>query len=187
MREVRHPDVLIGGDLRGSIGGSEPDQGGTLDRQRCHPRVCGSDHPICRQQRQGTTSTAPAEEYGQSRDPQFRQIRQAAGNLSAQGPELCSCAQLGALRVHHCDQGQPPALGKPHAPAGHPQIGGPYAGRGIPGGELSLGGAVLVLAADIAVRLVPGANEVKLGVAMAALGGPFFFALLMQMRRRIAG
>lgn len=59
-----------------------------------------------------------------------------------------------------------------------------------PGGLLlpsALGGAVLVLAADIAVRLVPGANEVKLGVAMAALGGPFFFALLMQMRRRIAG
>ena len=40
---------------------------------------------------------------------------------------------------------------------------------------------------SVAVRLVPGANEVKLGVAMAALGGPFFFALLMQMRRRIAG
>lgn len=59
-----------------------------------------------------------------------------------------------------------------------------------PGGLLlpsALGGAVLVIAADIAVRLVPGANEVKLGVAMAALGGPFFFALLMQMRRRIAG
>ena len=59
-----------------------------------------------------------------------------------------------------------------------------------PGGLLApsaLGGAVLVLAADIAVRLVPGANEVKLGVAMAALGGPFFFALLMRMRRRIAG
>lgn len=48
------------------------------------------------------------------------------------------------------------------------------------------GGAVLVLAADIAVRLTPSAAEVKLGVAMAALGGPFFFALLLSMRRRIA-
>ncbi|HEX5379294.1 MAG TPA: iron ABC transporter permease [Phenylobacterium sp.] len=50
----------------------------------------------------------------------------------------------------------------------------------------ALGGAALVLAADVAVRLVPAAGEVKLGVAMAALGGPFFFALLMSMRRRLA-
>lgn len=58
-----------------------------------------------------------------------------------------------------------------------------------PGGLLipsALGGAVLVLAADIVVRLTPAANEVKLGVAMAALGGPFFFALLLRMRRRLA-
>jgi len=58
-----------------------------------------------------------------------------------------------------------------------------------PGGLLipsALGGAVLVLAADIAVRLTPAAAEVKLGVAMAVLGGPFFFALLLSMRRRIA-
>jgi iron complex transport system permease protein len=58
-----------------------------------------------------------------------------------------------------------------------------------PGGLLvpsAIGGAVLVLAADIAVRLTPAAGEVKLGVAMALLGGPFFFALLLSMRRRIA-
>ncbi|MFN3513085.1 MAG: FecCD family ABC transporter permease [Phenylobacterium sp.] len=59
-----------------------------------------------------------------------------------------------------------------------------------PGGLLipsALGGAVLVLAADIAVRLAPApAGEVKLGVAMAMLGGPFFFALLLSLRRRIA-
>lgn len=58
-----------------------------------------------------------------------------------------------------------------------------------PGGLLlpsALGGAVLVLAADIAVRLTPAAGEVKLGVAMAVLGGPFFFALLLSLRRRIA-
>jgi iron complex transport system permease protein len=50
----------------------------------------------------------------------------------------------------------------------------------------AVGGALLVLVADIAVRLTPAATEVKLGVAMAALGGPFFFALLLSMRRRIA-
>lgn len=58
-----------------------------------------------------------------------------------------------------------------------------------PGGLLipsALGGAVLILAADIAVRLTPAAGEVKLGVAMAVLGGPFFFALLLSLRRRIA-
>ena len=47
------------------------------------------------------------------------------------------------------------------------------------------GGAVLLLAADILVRLTPAAAEIRLGVAMAALGGPFFLALLIRMRRRI--
>lgn len=58
-----------------------------------------------------------------------------------------------------------------------------------PGGLLipsAIGGAVLVLAADIVVRLAPAAGEVKLGVAMAVLGGPFFFALLLSLRKRIA-
>ncbi|WP_309646160.1 iron ABC transporter permease [Phenylobacterium sp.] len=58
-----------------------------------------------------------------------------------------------------------------------------------PGGLLlpsAIGGAVLVLAADVAVRLTPAAGEVKLGVAMAVLGGPFFFALLLSLRKRIA-
>lgn len=50
----------------------------------------------------------------------------------------------------------------------------------------ALAGAVLVLAADILVRLTPSAAEVKLGVAMAALGGPFFLLLLVQQRRRLA-
>jgi iron complex transport system permease protein len=58
-----------------------------------------------------------------------------------------------------------------------------------PGGLLipsAIGGAALVLAADILVRLTPASGEVKLGVAMAVLGGPFFFGLLLSMRRRIA-
>ena len=47
----------------------------------------------------------------------------------------------------------------------------------------ALGGAALVLAADSLVRLGPGATEIRLGVAMALLGTPFFFFLLLRMRR----
>lgn len=46
----------------------------------------------------------------------------------------------------------------------------------------ALGGAALVLAADSLCRLVPGAGEVRLGVAMALIGGPFFLALLLSER-----
>jgi iron complex transport system permease protein len=59
---------------------------------------------------------------------------------------------------------------------------------GRPGALLlpsALAGAVLVLAADILVRLTPAAQEVKLGVAMAALGAPFFFGLLVTLRRKL--
>ncbi|ADG10466.1 FecCD family ABC transporter permease [Caulobacter segnis] len=49
-----------------------------------------------------------------------------------------------------------------------------------------LGGAALTLGADILVRLTPAAEEIKLGVAMAALGGPFFLWMLVAMRRRLA-
>jgi iron complex transport system permease protein len=49
-----------------------------------------------------------------------------------------------------------------------------------------LGGAVLTLGADILVRMTPAASEVKLSVAMAVLGGPFFLAMLISMRRRLA-
>jgi iron complex transport system permease protein len=47
-----------------------------------------------------------------------------------------------------------------------------------------LGGAALVLAADSLVRLSPGAGEVRLGVAMALIGAPFFLALLLKERGR---
>jgi iron complex transport system permease protein len=50
----------------------------------------------------------------------------------------------------------------------------------------AIGGALILLIGDIAVRLTPSATEVKLGVAMAALGAPFFFGLLLVMRRRMA-
>jgi iron complex transport system permease protein len=48
----------------------------------------------------------------------------------------------------------------------------------------ALGGAALVLAADSLVRLSPGAGEVRLGVAMALIGAPFFLALLLKERGR---
>lgn len=50
----------------------------------------------------------------------------------------------------------------------------------------ALAGSLLVIAADIVVRLTPSAAEVKMGVAMAVVGGPFFLILLMNMRRKIA-
>ncbi|MFY7852940.1 MAG: FecCD family ABC transporter permease, partial [Brevundimonas sp.] len=53
-------------------------------------------------------------------------------------------------------------------------------------GPSILGGAVIVLAADILVRLAPSAAEVKLGVAMAAFGAPFFLMLLLRLRKRTA-
>lgn len=47
----------------------------------------------------------------------------------------------------------------------------------------ALGGAALLLAADSLVRLAPGASEIRLGVAMALIGTPFFFVLLLKLRR----
>ena len=47
----------------------------------------------------------------------------------------------------------------------------------------ALGGAVLVLAADLAVRVLSGGQELKLGVVTALVGGPFFVLLLMKTRR----
>ncbi|MES2097993.1 MAG: iron ABC transporter permease [Pseudomonadota bacterium] len=44
----------------------------------------------------------------------------------------------------------------------------------------AIGGAALTLAADSLCRLAPGAGEVRLGVAMALIGAPFFFALLLR-------
>jgi iron complex transport system permease protein len=49
----------------------------------------------------------------------------------------------------------------------------------------ALGGAALVLAGDIAVRLLPGGSELELGVVMSLIGAPFFFVLLHSMRRKL--
>lgn len=47
----------------------------------------------------------------------------------------------------------------------------------------AMGGAVLVLAADLVVRTMAGAQELKLGVVTALVGGPFFVLLLIRTRR----
>lgn len=45
------------------------------------------------------------------------------------------------------------------------------------------GGAVLTLAADIGVRIVPIEPELKLGVVTALVGAPFLFSLLWRLKR----
>ena len=47
----------------------------------------------------------------------------------------------------------------------------------------ALGGAIMVLLADIVVRTVPTGIELKLGVVTALVGAPFFFLLLNRMRK----
>ena len=49
----------------------------------------------------------------------------------------------------------------------------------------AVGGAALVLAGDVIVRLLPGGSEVQLGVVMSLIGAPFFFVLLYSMRRQV--
>lgn len=46
-----------------------------------------------------------------------------------------------------------------------------------------LGGAVLLLAADIGVRLIGIQPELKLGVVTAVVGAPFLFSLIYRLRR----
>jgi iron complex transport system permease protein len=47
----------------------------------------------------------------------------------------------------------------------------------------AFGGAILTLVADSLVRLIPGPGEMRLGIAMAVLGTPFFLALLLRRKR----
>ena len=43
--------------------------------------------------------------------------------------------------------------------------------------------SLLLLAADIAVRLLPSATEIKVGVLTALVGAPFFLYLIISHRR----
>lgn len=50
----------------------------------------------------------------------------------------------------------------------------------------ALGGAILLLAADITVRLLPTQQELKIGVLTALLGAPFFLHLILKSKREWA-
>lgn len=51
----------------------------------------------------------------------------------------------------------------------------------------ALTGAVLLTAADILVRIVPAAIELKIGVVTALIGVPFFLAMIFSERRMLEG
>jgi iron complex transport system permease protein len=48
-------------------------------------------------------------------------------------------------------------------------------------------GAALLLAADIAVRIIPSATDIKVGVLTAIIGVPFFLYLIVRERRALGG
>jgi iron complex transport system permease protein len=47
----------------------------------------------------------------------------------------------------------------------------------------ALGGAAVVLAADVAVRLIAPDRDLKLGVLTAIVGAPFFLHLIVRTRQ----
>lgn len=51
----------------------------------------------------------------------------------------------------------------------------------------ALTGAALLLAADIAVRIIPATTNIKVGVLTAIIGVPFFLWLIVRERRSLAG
>jgi iron complex transport system permease protein len=68
----------------------------------------------------------------------------------------------------------------------------PHMVRRVVGGRPSdtllssaLGGALLLLLADTLVRAIPTVSELRLGITMSMLGGPFFLWLLMSLRRSL--
>jgi iron complex transport system permease protein len=51
----------------------------------------------------------------------------------------------------------------------------------------ALTGAALLLAADIAVRIIPSTSDIKVGVLTSLIGVPFFLYLIMRERRALGG
>jgi iron complex transport system permease protein len=51
----------------------------------------------------------------------------------------------------------------------------------------ALAGAALLLAADIAVRIIPSTSDIKVGVLTSIIGVPFFLYLIMRERRALSG
>ena len=52
---------------------------------------------------------------------------------------------------------------------------------------IALTGAVLLLAADIAVRIIPSTTDIKVGVLTSIIGVPFFLYLIVRERRALGG
>ncbi|MGB3797354.1 MAG: iron ABC transporter permease [Alteraurantiacibacter sp.] len=50
----------------------------------------------------------------------------------------------------------------------------------------ALAGALLVLVADVACRILPLVTELRLGIALSLIGAPFFLMLLLRMRKGLA-
>lgn len=51
----------------------------------------------------------------------------------------------------------------------------------------ALAGSALLLAADIAVRIIPSTSNIKVGVLTSLIGVPFFLYLIMRERRALGG
>jgi iron complex transport system permease protein len=51
----------------------------------------------------------------------------------------------------------------------------------------ALAGAALLLAADIAVRIIPSTSDIKVGVLTSIIGVPFFLYLIARERRSLGG
>jgi iron complex transport system permease protein len=51
----------------------------------------------------------------------------------------------------------------------------------------ALAGSALLLAADIAVRIIPSTSDIKVGVLTSIIGVPFFLYLIMRERRSLGG
>jgi iron complex transport system permease protein len=51
----------------------------------------------------------------------------------------------------------------------------------------ALAGSALLLAADIAVRVIPSTSDIKVGVLTSIIGVPFFLYLIMRERRVLGG
>ena len=51
----------------------------------------------------------------------------------------------------------------------------------------ALGGAILVLTADVVLRLLAPVGDLRLGVLTALIGAPFFLWLVIRTRAELAG
>lgn len=63
-----------------------------------------------------------------------------------------------------------------------PLVGGRPAAILLPS---ALAGSLLLVLADSLVRIAPTVSELRLGIAMSMLGGPFFLVMLLRMRRSL--